>query len=757
MDLQDDTLTRSKKGSAIDRLPDDGPQELEPVAHPMDEAEIRERHAMLVSKYRYELEVQSTNRAEMAIDEDYYDHIQLTAEQIKELEDRGQAPIIYNVIAQTVNWVIGSEKRGRTDFKILPRGAEDAKPAEAKTKYMKYVSDIHRTPFNRSRSFEDGVKVGLGWIETCVPDEDDDEPTGDRYETWRNMLHDSASSAMDTSDMRYQFRSKWLDEDIAIAMFPHCADKIRDSVSEVSSFGTSAMLDGDDAMDGAEASRELFGGTNPIYLYKRRRVRLIEAWYRVPQEVQKIRGGAFKGDIYDEKDPRHADEVQSGRATLFNKVVMRVRVMFMTISHPLYDEVSPFRHNRLKFVPVWGYRRGRDNLPYGIIRGLRGPQDGVNKRASKALYIMSTNKVLMEENVLPDDVTPNDFAEEVSRPDAIIRVKSGKIGAIQLNVDRELAPAHMEQMSRDIAMIQQVGGVTDELLGKTTNAQSGVAVKARQEQGSLATSKFFDNLRFAAQLHGEITLCNIEQFVTEQKQFRITNQRGTPEYITMNDGLPENDITRSKADFVISEQDYRATMRQASLEVLTDMLAKMPPEVGLAMLDLVVELMDVENRDEIAKRIRGINGQRDPDATELTPEEQQQAAAKQKNEQAQEAMFEADLAGKQADAQKKSAEADKARASIDLTKAQTIEAAMLGAQAAMTAATAVVQMPTIAKIADNLLVEAGWTGGAPVPTGIIPAAAQGMPQPMHPAAQQPPATPQQQAMPPVEPQPQQGA
>jgi hypothetical protein len=751
MDLQDDTLTRTKKGSPEDRLPDGEAYEEEQPDHPMDAREIRERHAMLVSKYRHELEVQADNRAEMAIDEDYYDHIQLTAEQVKELEDRGQAPIVYNVIAQTVNWVIGSEKRGRTDFKILPRGKEDAKPAEAKTKYMKYVSDIHRTPFNRSRSFEDGVKVGLGWIETCVPDEDDDEPTGDRYESWRNMLYDSASSAMDTSDMRYQFRSKWLDEDIAIAMFPHCADKIRDSVSEVSSWGSTAMLDGDQAMDGAEAGRELFGGANPIYLYKRRRVRMIEAWYREPMTVQKIRGGAFKGDIYDENDPRHADEVQTGRATLHEKVVMRVRVMFMTVTHPLYDDLSPFKHNRLKFIPVWGYRRGRDNLPYGIIRGLRGPQDGVNKRASKALYIMSTNKVLMEENILPDDVTPDDFAEEVSRPDAIIRVKSGKIGAIALNVDRELAPAHMEQMSRDIAMIQQVGGVTDELLGKTTNAQSGVAVKARQEQGSLATSKFFDNLRFAAQLHGEITLCNIEQFVTEQKQFRVTNQRGTPEYITMNDGLPENDITRSKADFVISESDYRATMRQASLEVLTEMISKMPAEVGMALLDLVVELMDVENRDEIAKRVRGINGMRDPDATELTPEEQASMAAKQEADAAQKEMFMAEL-------REKNAKAAKAEADTDLTKGKTVEAAMNAASLAMTAATAVIQMPTIAKVADNLLIEGGWNGGTPVPSGMMPTAAQGMPQGMNPAAQQPPAPPEQ-MVPPVEqqPQPQQGA
>jgi hypothetical protein len=740
-DLADDTLTRTKKGSPVDRLPVEDTPEPEQPAHSMEAADVLERHAMLVSKYRYELEVQSDHRAEMARDEDYYDHIQFTLEQIKELENRGQAPVAYDVIHNTVNWVIGSEKRGRTDFKILPRGKEDSKPAEGKTKYMKYLSDVNRTPFNRSRSFEDAVKVGVGWIETGVPDDEDEEPTGDRYESWRNILWDSASTEMDTSDMRYQFRSKWLDLDIALAMFPDRAEQLKSSVQEVATFGTSAMLDGDEAMDGAESERELFGGSSPIYLYKRQRVRIIEAWYRVPETVKRLRGGAFKGDIFDERDPRHAGEIESGRARIVEKVIMRTRVMFMTTTAPLVDMPSPYRHNRLKFIPIWGYRRGRDNLPYGIIRGLRGLQDIINKQASKALYILSTNKVAMEEGALPDGITQEDFAEEAARPDAQLVFRNGALSGnkVVFNMDRDLADAHLAFMSNNINMVQQVGGVTDELMGKQTNAISGIAVQRRQEQGSLATSKFFDNLRFAVQQHGEITLSLMEQFVTEEKQFRITNQRGNPEFMTLNDGLPENDITRSKADFIISESDWRATMRQAQVEQLFEMLSKMPPQIALVMLDLVVELMDIDNRDEIAKRIRAINGQRDPDQAEPTPEEQQQMAAQQEQQQAQREAFMAEL-------RLKHATAAKAEAGAELTKAQTVAQNMTAAADAMTAATAVIQMPTIARVADNLLVQGGWTGGQPIPTGLPPAA-QGIPPQ---AVQQPPAPV------PVE-QPQQGA
>lgn len=753
-DLQDDGLTRTKKGSPEDRIAVGNDQQ-PPTdnGHELDGDKAMQRHGLLISYYRQELDRQSENRAQQATDEDYYDHIQWTEQDAAEIKARGQAPIVYNVIAQTLNWIIGSEKRGRTDFKILPRGKEDAKPAESKTKYLKYLSDVNRTAFHRSRAFEDAAKVGIGWIECGVQDEDDGEPIYDRYESWRNMLWDSASTEIDGSDMRYQFRSRWVDEDIALALFPDRQQAVRDAVTDVGVYGSTALMDGDDAMDYAEADRELNGHLTTMTLHKRRRLRLIEAWYREPAKVKKLRGGPFNGQVLDEKDPRHQQSVDAGETTVVEKVMMQTRVAIITVNGMLFDDVSPYRHNRFKFIPIWAYRRGRDGLPYGVIRGLRDIQDDINKRASKALYILSTNKIIMDKGAIDSEtMTIDELAAEIARPDAIIEVNTGK--RFEINVDRELAPAHLDLMSRNISMIQQVGGVTDELLGRSTNATSGVAVKARQDQGSVSTNKLFDNLRLAVQMHGEIELSLVEQYVSAQKEFRITNERGTPEFITMNDGLPENDITRTKADFVISESDWRATMREAALEQLTDMMMKMPPQVALVMLDLVVESMDVPNRDEMVKRIRAINGQRDPDATDLTPEEMQAQQQKAKEQQAQEAMFVAELKGKEADAAKKGAEAEKAAAGVELVKAQTVQANMAGAQAAMAAATGVIQLPATAKVADNLLLEAGWSGGTPIqPAGLPPQAAQGIAQQ---APQQPPGPPQ--GMPPQEqPQPPQGA
>lgn len=703
--LEDDEqvkVTRARGLGNTDEFPDEQAEDTNEAEHPLDSDANQELHRRLLGYYQQELDRQADNRAQMSIDEDFYDHIQWSEEDARALRERGQAPLVYNVISQSVNWVIGSEKRGRVDYKVLPRSEEDSKPAKRKTELMKYLSDVNRSPFNRSRAFEDAVKVGIGWLEDAVQDDDDGEPIYDRYESWRNVLWDSASTEMDLSDARYVVRSKWLDLDVAKALIPDRADIIElAAVKSANDIGYDLEY-GDQPMDSQEEELDDYGirATNTD---ARQRVRMIEVWFRVPRNIEKVVGGQFSGEVYDPEHPGHQQEIENGYAKVASRLQMQMHVAIMTVNGLCYVGESPYKHNKFPFTPIWGYRRGRDGLPYGMIRGLRDIQEDINKRASKALYILSTNKILMEEGAV-DDI--EEFREEASRPDAILQYKKGR--QIDLNVDRELAPAHLDLMSRSISMIQSVSGVTDELMGRTTNASSGVAVEARQQQGQMSTSKFFDNLRFAWQLQGEKQLSLIEQFFTDEKVFRITNERGNPEFVNINDGMPENDIVSSKADFIISEGEWRASMRQAQAEQLMEMITRMPPEVAIVILDLVVESMDLPNREEIVKRIRAINGQRDPDATELTPEEQAQAQAQAEQQELQKQMVMAELRIKLAEAGKTEAETQKTLTEIETEIAQMVDKNVNSQKGAIEAAKEALAYPTVNRIADKIMREMGF-------------------------------------------------
>lgn len=732
----------------------------EKIGKELDSPRCNEIFANLMGHYRREIERQGDNRNEMGLDEDFYDGDQWRDEDKAVLESRGQQPLVYNVISTTVNWMLGTEKRGRTDYKILPRTEDGSKPAERKSQLLKYLSDVNRSDFHVSRSFKDAVVPGLGWIESGVQEDHEGEAIYDRFESWRNILYDSMATEMDLSDGRYIFRTKWTDVDIAKAMFPNRAAVIERSAS--TSFDLMRSLDGagDEQMDAAEeewSETSIYGAADG-HVSERDRVRLIEAWFRVPAEDRFLRGGQFTGEIFDPRSPGHMADVERGRASIVTKVRMRMHVAIMAEDGLLYLGKSPYRHNLFPFTPIWCYRKGRNGQPYGVVRAMRGPQEDINKRASKALHILSANKVIMDRGAVQD---MDAFQEELARPDGVLVKEVGK--HLELAVDRELAPAHLDLMSRSIEMIQQLSGITDENLGRTTNATSGKAIIARQDQGSLATASIFDNLRLARQIHGGKMLSLMEQFMTEEKRFRITNMRGNPEFIATNEAdpndpshlLPDSDIISTKADFIISEDDWKATMRQAQVEQLFEMmtqLGQVSPEVVMASLDLIVETMDIPQREELVKRIRNITGQEDPDADPNNPDEATLARkqAEQQQSELQQRMVMAELADKEASAAEKAARAEKAGAEgakvlADIRRiiAETAGANVETQVRALEAAAQIMQTAPIARVADTVLDEAGYQKGNEHPS-------------QHPAATPPsqPQPPMPPPMPPQQPQPQ---
>ena len=189
--------------------------------HVLDGHEATSLHKRLLSIYRQELERQAENRVEMAVDEDMYDHIQWTAEELATLKERGQHPLVFNLIQTTINWVLGTQRRTETDYKILPRRKDGLEAAQRKDELLRHVRDENHSLEARAHAFSDAVKAGIGWLETGEGDPSDGPIVFDRAESWRNMLWDSKNAtSLDLQDSRFMFRTKWLDLDIASALWP---------------------------------------------------------------------------------------------------------------------------------------------------------------------------------------------------------------------------------------------------------------------------------------------------------------------------------------------------------------------------------------------------------------------------------------------------------------------------------------------------------------------------------------------------------
>ena len=683
--------------------------------HPLDSIENQNLLSKINNWYEHEWQVQAPNRYQMMLDCDYYDSMQWTQEEANVLMERGQAPLVFNEIKPTIDWMIGTERRARIDYKILPRKKDKdaADDAENKTQLLKYLSDVNKEPFVRSQVFESLVKAGVGWFEVGVKGDPTEELLYVRSEDWRNIVYDSNSVELDASDMRYIFRSRYLDTDIAIAYFPERKEIIEstaingDSITsdddeEVWYMGTRVTQAGKDYAPVGDGHYQQYSGSNYNFS-NRERVKLKECWYKVPVLTQKFSGdGELDNQVFDKDNQDHIEAIK-GTYSLYDKLELQIRCAIFCKAGLLYDGKSPYKHGKLPFVPAWCYRRKRDNAPYGSARSLRDPQDDINKRHSKAQHILATKGVIMDKGAV-DDIDL--FREEFARPDYVIEKNFGK--TIEVNRDIQLAAQHVEMMQNDIMHIRNAGGVNNENLGHESNAHSGIALQERKESGTVVTTAPFDNLRFAVQIVGEMELSNIEQFYTEQKTVRIVGERGGVKFQDLNqpDGKGNilNDITKFQADFVVSEQDYRNTLRQAMFESLFDIVGKLGavnPQVALSLLDLVVDMADLPNKDELVARIRKINGQTDPDHEE-TPEE---AQARMQNE-AQAKAKQDELEALQLD--KLKADVDMTRSQIDTNNSKSLVSKVDAIYSALQAAGTIATIPAAAPIADEILKGSGF-------------------------------------------------
>lgn len=604
-----------------DELSEGGEEE---SGHMMDRQKARETLSMLLSWFYLERDKQAENRLQMALDSDFYDNKQWSADDEAEVRSRGQMPLVYNEVAPMIDWLIGTERRTRADWKVLPRTEDDVKIADVKTKTLKYVSDINDVVFHRSRAFGDMVKVGLGWLEDGARDDPTQDALFSKYRDWRTILHDSSAYELDFSDGRYIFDWRWVDEDIAIAKYSDRADAIRAACN-----GNYPVSENDEDWYMGERLDAGVGrpyGSNLAVDVQRRRVKLIQCQYYMPTDVNVVMDGRDAGHVFDLNDKEMLNYYAAAGMPVEQRSMMRMHYAVFTEADMIRMDAAPYRHNKFSLTPLVCYRRGNDRMVYGAVRRARDIQQDLNKRASKALFQLNTNQIIAEEGAVADPVVAR---YEADRPDGYIVVKKGK--RFELVKGDRAAQGQLEMMQLDAQSIQKTAGINNENLGRATNAVSGAAIEARQIQGAVGTTEPFDNLRYATKCQGQKQLSLTEQFYTKEKVIRLTDAKGAFDWVKINtperqpDGSVRylNDITASQADFVVSEQDYAGTFRQVMFEGMANVAAKFPPEVALRIMSIAMQFSDFPNKDEIVDSLRAVTGERDPNK-ELTPEEQQQ-------------------------------------------------------------------------------------------------------------------------------------
>jgi hypothetical protein len=223
-------------------------------------------------------------------------------------------------------------------------------------------------------------------------------------------------------------------------------------------------------------------------------------------------------------------------------------------------------------------------MPYGLVKPMLEPQREINKRRSKALHAMNTERTVYEEGAVDSEDT---LKRELARPDGIIKKNRGF--EIDFQSNREITQSQLQFYEASNAELDAVTGITPDLLGMQTNARNATALMQRTRQSLSVLNRIFENWKRTRIYLEELKLLFMQEFWTNEKVIRVTDDQNIVRIVPLNrsikgprgEELKIHDIRAGKYDIVIDEADESINRMQEMFSELTKLAqtGQIPPEL----------------------------------------------------------------------------------------------------------------------------------------------------------------------------------
>lgn len=200
-------------------------------------------------------------------------------------------------------------------------------------------------------------------------------------------------------------------------------------------------------------------------------------------------------------------------------------------------------------------------------------------------------------------------ADKVNAPFQIYNADPQSPGPPQRIGGAEIPVANIQMSQIGAEEIKANSGIFDASLGNKSNETSGVALRAREAQGEIATFNYQDNMAKAVRRTWEITIGLIPYIYDTVRSLRVLGQDGSEKFVKVNEpdanGDILNDLGRGKYDVTITVGPSYSTRRQEATEVFSEMGRANPQIWGVAG-DIMVRNMDVPGSEQLAKRLEAL-------------------------------------------------------------------------------------------------------------------------------------------------------
>ncbi|ELI8099936.1 portal protein [Yersinia enterocolitica] len=607
----------------------------------------------------------------------YYDGDQLAPEVVAKLRDRGQPLTQHNLIAPTIDGVLGMEAKTRTDLMVIADDPNEEMEIMAEAVNAEFADACRLSGLNKARSdaYAEQIKAGLSWVEVRR----NDDPFANKFKVstvHRNeVFWDWFSREADLSDCRWLMRKRWLDVDEVKGTFPDKAQIIDYSLNEWKGFVDTVLADGQesDLMSAYEEYQSWSRESTEWVTSNRKRVLLQVIYYRTFQRLPILQLSNGRVVEYDKNNVMHAVAVATERVQVTMARVSRIRESWFVGPHFIIDRPCTAPQGMFPLIPFWGYRKDKTGAPYGLACRAIPAQDEVNFRRIKLTWLLQAKRVIKDADAT--NMTDKQLAEEIERPDGVINLnpnranKTTAADALNIQQDFQVAQQQFQVMQESMKLIQDGLGVYSAFLGQDSNASSGVAISNLVEQGATTLAEINDNYQFACQQVGQLLLCYLLEELTKRRNYPVVINRDDPrkrKEVVLNAaeeaGRMNNDVSRLRAHIALAPIQQTPAYKSQLAQRLSEVIVGLPPQIQVSVLDMWVELLDLPNKQEFVERIRGALGTpKSPD--EMTPEEQQAAQQEQQLQQQQQELAMREIAGKvaklEAEAQRINAQAER--------------------------------------------------------------------------------------------------
>ena len=484
---------------------------------------------------------------------DMYHGNQWSSDEIDALQERGQAVLTFNHIKPAIDSIIGSERQNRPKVTMAGRTPDDEKIAQVKTSLYDYIQYTSKSDDEIDRMIENAFVTGRGWMNVYP------EMEGDKFielrHAWvdyRDMFIDPLSRRDDMSDCRRIHHAVFTDEDIVKKTFK----KFVAADTYTSPFVTSSEDD-------------MWYEHN-----NRKRPRIISTWY------------------FDEES--------------------KINLVIWTKGQELYRKKDPFGTNKFPYVQ-YTTNRDLDNFPYGLVKGMKSPQEEVNKRHSKAMHYLNAAQVWAEESAFVD---MQEAKKTLAKPDGITILADGALaeGRIQRIDNAALAQTHIQLMDFAKNEILGVAGINPAFIGQSSQYESAKKSNMSITQSQTVLVPLLNKLRIARHELAYITMQLVPKFYVEEKLIRILVPNGQYAFMPINQMLlldddtlmRYNDISNDDVDIMIEDAPRGLNEREEQFMLLMQLQGQTQKPIPMEVL---LRYSNIKDKYQMAEDLKSYYAQ----------------------------------------------------------------------------------------------------------------------------------------------------